>query len=108
MPDWLDLELAHRLGPTKAPDELWDRVMAGPRPLRRQRSWPVAATLTITALAGVMWMTAKGQTPPHRPPQTSECLAPVSFRVDERRTVKLVARVPTHTDSSCRICHSNL
>lgn len=66
MPDWLELELAHRLAPAKAPNDLWERVQTGGprRPVRppvRRRVWPVAAIVTVMIAAGAMWMVAKGQ-----------------------------------------------
>jgi hypothetical protein len=71
MNDWLELELAHHLGPTKAPDALWERVSGtlGTSPMvrmeRPQRGYwlPVAAIVAVTIGLGAMWMYAKGQDP---------------------------------------------
>lgn len=62
MSDWLDLELAHHLAPTGAPDQLWERLQQG-RPAPRPRTkWPVAAVIaTLTVAAGTLWMVAHGQ-----------------------------------------------
>ncbi len=70
MPEWLDLELSHRLAPTEAPDELWTRVclaQAGQIAVARRRSpvfaLPVAAVVTLV-LAGALYFIAKGQPNP--------------------------------------------
>src|SRR5262245_63667229 len=63
MSDWLDLELAHHLAPTSAPDQLWDRLQRMPPPRPKPR-WPVAAIIaTGMVAAGTLWMVAKGQEP---------------------------------------------
>jgi len=57
MSDWLELELAHRLPPAEAPEELWRRIedrlsarSAVPARKGFGRAWPIAtmALLTIT------------------------------------------------------------
>src|SRR6185503_20658686 len=65
MSDWLELELAHHLSATKAPDDLWDALQKGhPATRRIQRpKWPIAAIVTLMVAMGAMWMVAKGQHP---------------------------------------------
>ena len=62
MPEWLELELAHRLAPADAPEELWDRIRHGraPRPASRP-VWPIAAIVTVMVALGALWMAAKGE-----------------------------------------------
>ena len=52
MTNWLELELAEKLAPVEAPDELWHRIQTGRRiPARR----PVPLILAAAALlAGVL------------------------------------------------------
>jgi len=65
--DWLDLELAHRLTPVKAPEGLWERVARG-LPARTHRSrptagWmacPVATFATIALVATTFWLPGAG------------------------------------------------
>ena len=68
VPDWLELELAHHLAATQAPDDLWQRVSNSNRTpgIRRPRRpvWlPIAAIVAVMVGAGAMWMFAKGQEP---------------------------------------------
>ncbi len=74
MSDWLELELAHRLPPVEAPEELWERVESGlaagaavrcapggsrRTPTRRSSlwmAWPVAAMATVALAAGALWL----------------------------------------------------
>jgi hypothetical protein len=68
MSDWLELELAHQLAPTEAPDALWHRVSGAiqsrPTPPRRRPVWlPVAAIVAVMVGTGAMWMSAKGREP---------------------------------------------
>ncbi|MGO9258072.1 MAG: hypothetical protein ACLQU1_17425 [Bryobacteraceae bacterium] len=64
MPDWLELELAHRLTPVEAPEGLWERVESG-RPARGVHRappravwtvWPVAAMAALALAAGALWL----------------------------------------------------
>src|SRR5258708_5937449 len=68
MSDWLDLELSHHLAPVAAPEALWDRVSrVGLRPASARRGdrpgglsfLPIAAILTLTAAATVLWLVAQ-------------------------------------------------
>jgi hypothetical protein len=64
MSEWLDLQLSHHLAPTKAPDELWNRVCAARR--RREAphvALPIAAVITLI-LAGALYFIARGQPAP--------------------------------------------
>ncbi len=93
MADWLELELAERLSPVAAPQELWDRVAraaAGPVKQPRFRlappaAVPIAAVATLI-LAGALWFLARGGTAPPAYRQ-----APVAARAE-----------------SCALCHLTL
>ncbi len=83
MSDWLELELAHRLTPVEAPEELWERVDQGlqarasrtafrsavrraPRsafwtPISAWPAWPAA--MATMALAAAAWWLADGREP---------------------------------------------
>ena len=72
MSDWLDLELAHRLRPVSAPEELWERIenvraggsrrrTTGVRPFLR-RALPAAAMATAALVAMALWL-ADGREP---------------------------------------------
>src|SRR5450432_2694482 len=71
MSEWLDLELSHHLAPVAAPEALWERIQngAGRPALARSRglshftAWPIAAILTLTAAAGVLWAVAQRRQP---------------------------------------------
>lgn len=66
MPEWLDLELSHRLAPTVAPDDLWARVCTAPEPGRRLSQLfavPLAAAVTLV-LAGALYFFAHNQPAP--------------------------------------------
>src|SRR5690348_1790691 len=64
MSEWLELELAHRLAPVAAPDELWARVQNGkPAPERHAARWPIAAIVTMGVAAATLWLAARGQEP---------------------------------------------
>jgi len=65
MSEWLELELAHRLAPVAAPDDLWARIQKGqPAPERHAARWPIAAILTLGVAAATLWLAARGQEPP--------------------------------------------
>lgn len=94
MPEWLELELAHRLAPAKAPDELWERVRHATHapPERRQRSLafvPVAAMVMILFALGTLLMVAKGERPVPAPRH-------------------LALEQPQHQQQPCSTCHMNL
>ena len=66
MSDWLDLELSHHLAPVAAPEALWNRISGvGLRPAKPvfKTAWPIAAILTLTAAAGVLWLVAQRRQP---------------------------------------------
>lgn len=97
MSEWLELELAHHLAPTRAPGELWKRVEAeafrrpSPIPLRtretgRLASLPLAAAITLV-LGGALWFAARGQQP----------------RPTLRQFPNATARA-----ESCLLCHTSL
>ncbi len=58
MPDWLELELAERLAPARAPEELWNRILETParrrRPVRSRVAlglWAAPAAIAAATLA---------------------------------------------------------
>jgi hypothetical protein len=57
MSDWIDLQLAHSMGPVKAPDDLWARIDAASALPRRSNvsRWVIAAACA----AGVMALFAR-------------------------------------------------
>lgn len=70
MPDsnWLEQELASELAPVRAPQSLWGHIETGPRRVRPNASpawllWPVAATVSLLAIAGV-WRVSTGSPEP--------------------------------------------
>jgi hypothetical protein len=56
MSDWIDLQLAHSLGPAKAPADLWDRIEAAQAPKRRagMARWGVAAAAAAACVVGLL------------------------------------------------------
>jgi len=69
MSDWLELELAHRLPPAEAPEELWQRVAQasacrvetrlhrGSRVLNgTRRAWPIAVMALLTLTCAAFWL----------------------------------------------------
>jgi hypothetical protein len=71
MSEWLELELAHRLAPVAAPEDLWARIESGkqPRPAAaalkaRAPRWPIAAAILTIGVAATLWLAARGQEPP--------------------------------------------
>jgi anti-sigma factor RsiW len=54
---WLEIELAHQLGPVEAPEELWDRIHEQPTPRGGSsfRLWPIAAALLLMGSGAVAW-----------------------------------------------------
>lgn len=67
VPRWLEAELSRHLGPVQAPDGLWDRIQQ-PTTAVRVRAvawarWPIAAILTLAAVAGTYWLPGGAQDP---------------------------------------------
>jgi hypothetical protein len=59
MSDWIDLQLAHSLGPAKAPDQLWARIDAASSQPRRRFSLRWAAIPAAAIAACVMVLLAR-------------------------------------------------
>jgi len=58
MSEWLELELADRLAPVRAPERLWSLVQAQ-RPVAATRRRPVKAVLLLAAAAAAsVWVAA--------------------------------------------------
>jgi len=86
MSEWLELELADRLAPVRAPERLWHLVQApGPAPARRRR--PVKALLLLAAAgAASVWVAS-------------------AWRPAARSAQSLVVRINS-ADMACRSCHT--
>src|SRR5215467_6025901 len=102
MSDWIDLQLAHSLTPTRAPEELWARIQGAQHQPRRRHSpirWAVPAALA----AGVMVVLAQPvrqehfELTPGRPAKVERWLA------HEPRPTGAIAI--QGRDASCRQCH---
>jgi hypothetical protein len=89
MSEWLELELAHRLAPVRAPERLWYLVQTpGPLPNRPRR--PVKTVLLLAAAAAAsVWLAAAW-----RPEATNV------------RTISLSAN-PVESHIACRACHAD-
>ena len=58
MSEWIDLQLSHQMAEVKAPDELWTRIQAGPRPRRVVPRIALATAALVTVIA-VAYSSAK-------------------------------------------------
>jgi hypothetical protein len=89
MSEWLELELAHRLAPVRAPERLWHLVQA-PGPSANARRRPVKTVLLLAAAAAAsVWLAA-------------------AWRPEARsaRTIGLIAN-PVESHMACRSCHAD-
>jgi len=87
MSDWLELELAHRLAPVRAPERLWHLVQS-PAPVATVRRRPVKTVLLLAAAAAAsVWVAAAW-----RP---------------EVRSVRTLAVRANSADVACRACHTD-
>jgi hypothetical protein len=59
MSDWIDLQLAHSLTPSQAPDELWTRLQAASAPQPRRHRSPIRWAVPAALAAGVMVVLAQ-------------------------------------------------
>lgn len=70
MSKWLELELAERMAPVRAPHELWRRVEEGRRPAARHTGWQLSARMafcSVVALVGLGAATTWGLVDRHKP-----------------------------------------
>jgi len=89
MSEWLELELAHRLAPVRAPEQLWHLVQT-PGPLANVRRRPVKTVLLLAAAAAAsVWVAAAWR------PETSSV-----------QTISLSAN-PSESHIACRACHTD-
>ena len=89
MSEWLELELADRLAPVRAPERLWYLVQSPP-PLQTTRRRPVKTALLLAAAAAAsVWVAAAW-----RP---------------EARNIRIVGLTASQMESSmpCRSCHTD-
>jgi hypothetical protein len=87
MSEWLELELADRLAPVRAPEQLWYLVQA-PRPMAAVRRRPVKAVLLLAAAAAAsVWVAA-------------------AWRPETRSAQSLAVRMNS-ADMACRSCHAD-
>ena len=86
MSEWLELELADRLAPVRAPDRLWYLVQA-PGPAAASRRRPVKTMFLLAAVAAAsVWVAA-------------------TWRPATRTEQSLVVRINS-ADMACRSCHT--
>jgi hypothetical protein len=86
MSEWLELELADRLAPVRAPERLWYLVQAS-KPLATTRRRPVKAALLLAAVAAAsVWVAA-------------------AWRPETRSAQSLAVRLNS-ADMACRSCHA--
>ena len=89
MSEWLELELAHRLAPVRAPERLWHLVQT-PRPSANAPRRPVKTVLLLAAAAAAsVWVAA-------------------AWRPEARnaQTISLSAN-PAESHIACRSCHTD-
>jgi hypothetical protein len=86
MSEWLELELADRLAPVRAPERLWYLVQT-PQPSATTRRRPVKAALLLAAVAAAsVWVAA-------------------AWRPETRSAQSLAIRINS-ADMACRSCHA--
>ena len=106
MSDWIDLQLAHSLTPTRAPEELWARIR-GAKPEPRRRRSPVRWAVPAALAAGVMVVLAQPVRQEHfeltagRPAKIERWLA---HQPGESGPLRPVVAIQDR-DGSCRQCH---
>ena len=87
MSEWLELELADRLAPVRAPERLWYLVQT-PKPMATMRRRPVKAMLLLAAAAAAsVWVAA-------------------AWRPESRSAQSLAIRINS-ADMACRSCHTD-
>ena len=102
MSDWIDLQLAHSLGPVKAPDDLWARIQAG-RP--RRTLHPAIRWGAVAALAASV--TVLLARPVHE--SRLELAARPAIQRSHAAVVRVADRgeaVPVRQNAACRGCHT--
>src|SRR4051794_39585252 len=104
MSDWIDLQLAHSLGPVKAPDDLWARIQAG-RPRRTLHPairWGAVAALAASVTVLLARPVHKSRLELAAGPAIRRSLAhePV-VRVADRGEA-----APIRQNAACRGCHT--
>lgn len=89
MSEWLELELADRLAPVRAPERLWHLVQT-PMPVAAKRRRPMKAVLLVAAAAAAsVWVAA-------------------AWRPEVRSAQPLVVRVNSaESHMACRSCHAD-
>jgi hypothetical protein len=88
MSEWLELELADRLAPVRAPERLWYLAQTpGPMAAARARRPLKAVLLLAAAAAASVWVAT-------------------AWRPETRSAQSLVVRVNS-ADMACRSCHSD-
>jgi len=86
MSEWLELELADRLAPVRAPERLWYLVRsAAPIPSRRRRPLRTALLVAAAAAASV-WVAA-------------------AWRPEARSVRAIGLTAAAESPTSCRSCH---
>jgi len=87
MSEWLELELADRMAPVRAPERLWYMVQKA-QPIAPTRRRPVKAALLLAAVAAAsVWVAA-------------------AWRPETRSPQSLAVRMNA-ADMACRSCHTD-
>jgi hypothetical protein len=108
MSDWLELELADRLAPVRAPEELWRRLNARPAAPRRAAAWRPGAGIWAWATAAAIAATVIVATFAVHSPTISQLAAaelaksmPADFRSADPREIETWLR--EHADVAVAI-----
>jgi ferric-dicitrate binding protein FerR (iron transport regulator) len=89
MSEWLELELAHRLAPVRAPEQLW-HLLQTPGPSGNARRRPVKTVLLLAAAAAASVWVAAAWRPEARNAQTI-----------------ILSANPAESHIACRACHAD-
>jgi hypothetical protein len=108
MSDWIDLQLAHSLTRTKAPDELWSRIQSGAlaptQPRRVRWAFPVAvAACALLLLARLAAFELHTPTTGFSP---VENVAVERWAAHQPGSGSVWNREPMQARSDCRLCHN--
>ena len=133
MSEWLRDELRRSLGPTRAPEGLWERIQSARQPENQPHlhwaRWAAAAIITVATVAGSYWLpgpqlradvrlvpgVVEADSRPDHPAEWDlRCTLPGSrsvFRVSNLSAQRghpfaLAVAGPTDEVGGCQACHS--